>query len=77
MALAGRWAQALTLYAVLVDTAALLDSVISDLEEGIRRHPDDYYGYQLVGDAYAKGGRLAEALRAYRIALTKLQQQAG
>ena len=74
MALAGRWAQALTLYAVLVDTAALLDSVISDLEEGIRRHPDDYYGYQLVGDAYAKGGRLAEALRAYRIALTKLQQ---
>ncbi|PWH19509.1 MAG: hypothetical protein DDG58_04905 [Ardenticatenia bacterium] len=77
MALAGQWTQALTLYAALVDAAALLDSVISDLEEGIRRHPDDYHGYQLVGDAYAKGGRLAEALRAYRIALTKLQQQTG
>ncbi|MCS7261461.1 MAG: hypothetical protein NZ765_11925, partial [Anaerolineae bacterium] len=77
MALAGQWPQALTLYAALVDAAALLDSVISDLEEGIRRHPDDYHGYQVVGDAYAKRGRLAEALRAYRIALVKLQQQAA
>ncbi len=45
-----------------------------DLEEGIRRHPEDYYAYQLVGDAYMKEGRLAEALRAYRTALTKLHQ---
>ncbi|MGQ9500676.1 MAG: tetratricopeptide repeat protein [Anaerolineae bacterium] len=73
-ATAGQWSQALRLYASLVDSSEMLSSVISDLEEGIRRHPDDYNGYQLAGDAYAKEGRLAEALRAYRLALAKLQQ---
>ncbi len=72
---AGQWSQALELYASLVASSELLGSVISDLEEGIRRHPDDYQGYQLVGDAYMKEGRLAEALRAYRMALNKLHQQ--
>lgn len=76
-AIAGQWSQALSLYASLIDSPELLSSVISDLEEGIRRHPDDYNGYQLVGDAYMKEGRLAEALRAYRIALVKLQQYAA
>ena len=75
-AMTGQWSQALSLYASLLNSSELLSSVISDLEEGIRRHPDDYNGYQLVGDAYAKEGRLAEALRAYRIALAKLQQYA-
>ncbi len=69
---AGGWPQALTVYASLVSSSDLLDAVIADLEEGIRSHPDDYAGYQLVGDAYMKNGRLSEALRAYRTALTKL-----
>ena len=73
-AASGQWSQALTLYASLIASSELLGSVIGDLEEGIRRHPDDYNGYQLVGDAYAKEGRLADALRAYRLALAKLQQ---
>lgn len=76
-AMTGQWSQALSLYASLLDSSELMSSIISDLEEGIRRHPDDYNGYQLVGDAYMKEGRLAEALRAYRMALAKLQQQAA
>jgi tetratricopeptide (TPR) repeat protein len=69
------WSQALSVYESLVSSADLLSTVIADLEEGIRKHPDDYAGYQLVGDAYMKEGRLPEALRAYRTALTKLQQR--
>ena len=69
------WSQALSVYESLVSSADLLSTVIADLEEGIRRHPDDYAGYQLVGDAYMKEGRLPEALRAYRTALAKLQQR--
>jgi tetratricopeptide (TPR) repeat protein len=69
---AGSWPQALSVYASLVSSADLLDAAISDLEEGIRDHPDDYLGHQVVGDAYMKDGRLSDALRAYRTALTKL-----
>jgi tetratricopeptide (TPR) repeat protein len=68
------WSQALAVYESLVSSADLLSTVIADLEEGIRKHPDDYAGYQLVGDAYMKDGRLPDALRAYRTALTKLHR---
>jgi hypothetical protein len=70
----GTWSQALTVYQSLVVSSDLLNAVIGDLEEGIRKHPDDYAGYQLVGDAYMKDGRLPEALRAYRAALTRLHK---
>jgi tetratricopeptide (TPR) repeat protein len=69
---AGDWSEALTIYETLVSSSELLGSVIDNLQVGLRRHPDDATGYQLLGDAYMKEGRLPEALDAYRTALTKL-----
>ena len=68
----GSWPQALSIYTTLVNSAELLDGVIDDLEEGIRNHPEDFAGYQMIGDAYMKDGRLPSALQAYRTALAKL-----
>jgi tetratricopeptide (TPR) repeat protein len=69
---AGDWAEALTIYQTLVTSSDMLDSVIDNLQVGLRRHPDDPAGYALLGDACMKDGRLQEALHAYRTALTKL-----
>ncbi len=66
------WPQALSIYTTLVNSSELLDGVIDDLEQAIRNHPDDFAGYQMIGDAYMKDGRLPSALQAYRTALTKL-----
>ncbi len=69
---AGDWLEALTVYETLVNSSELLDNVIDNLEVGVRRHPDDAAGYQLLGDACMKDGRLQDALQAYRTALSKL-----
>jgi tetratricopeptide (TPR) repeat protein len=69
---AGDWPGALGIYATLVKSSELLIEVIDNLEQGVKGHPDDPAGHQLLGDAYMKGGRLQDALRAYRTALTKL-----
>lgn len=69
---AGDWSEALIIYETLVTSSDLLDSVIDDIKVGIRRHADDATGYQVLGDACMKDGRLHEALQAYRTALTKL-----
>ncbi len=69
---AGDWADALTIYETLVSSSEMLDSVIDNLEVGVRRFPDDPAGYQLLGDACMKDGRLHAALEAYRTALSKL-----
>jgi cytochrome c-type biogenesis protein CcmH/NrfG len=50
----------------------MLDSVIDSLEAGVGSHPGDPAGYQLLGDACMKDGRLGAALEAYRTALSKL-----
>jgi tetratricopeptide (TPR) repeat protein len=68
----GQWREALAAYTVLVNSAEALDRVMADLEEGVRQHPDDSAGYQLLGDAYVRDGRLPAALQAYRTALVKL-----
>ena len=68
----GSWPQALSIYTTLVNSSELLDGVINDLEDGIRNHPEDSAGYQMIGDAYMKDGRLPSALQAYRTALAKL-----
>ena len=68
----GDWSDALTIYETLVNSSEMLDSVIDNLEEAMRRHPDDPAGYQLLGDACMKDGRLHAALDAYRKALSKL-----
>ena len=68
----GNWSEALAAYAVLVNSGELLDHVIADLEEGTRQHPKDVAGFQLLGDACMKSGRLSAALRAYRTALANL-----
>jgi len=68
----GSWPQALSIYTTLVNSSDLLDAVIDDLQEGIRNHPEDFAGYQTIGHAYMKDGRLPSALRAYRTALAKL-----
>jgi tetratricopeptide (TPR) repeat protein len=68
----GSWPHALSIYTTLINSSELLDAVIEDLEKGIRNHPEDFAGYQMVGDAYMKDGRLPSALQAYRTALAKL-----
>jgi cytochrome c-type biogenesis protein CcmH/NrfG len=68
----GDWSDALMIYETLVSSSEMLDSVIENLEFGVRRHPDDPAGYQLLGDACMKDGRLGAALEAYRTALSKL-----
>jgi len=69
---AGDWADALTIYETLVSSSEMLDSVIDNLEVGVRRYPHDPAGYQLLGDACMKDGRLHAALEAYRTALSKI-----
>jgi hypothetical protein len=66
------WSDAMLIYQSLVNSSELLDNVIDNLKVGLHRHPDDASGYELLGDACVKDGRLAEALQAYRAALTKL-----
>jgi tetratricopeptide (TPR) repeat protein len=68
----GDWSDALTIYETLVSSSEMLDSVIDNLEEAVRSRPDDPSGYQLLGDACMKDGRLHAALEAYRVALSKL-----
>lgn len=68
----GDWVDALTIYETLVSSSEMLDSVIENLEAGVRRFPDDPAGYQLLGDACMKDGRLHAALEAYRTALAKI-----
>jgi len=68
---AGDWAEALLIYQSLVNSSELLDDVIGDLESGVSRHPDAE-GFQLLGDACMKDGRLQDALQAYRTALASL-----
>ncbi|NIN99028.1 MAG: hypothetical protein GTN93_28120 [Anaerolineae bacterium] len=62
----------MTIYETLLSSSEMLDSVIDNLEVGVRRYPDDPAGYQLLGDACMKDGRLHAALEAYRTALSKL-----
>ena len=68
----GDWSDALTIYETLVNSSEMLDSVIDNLQESVRRHPDDPAGHQLLGDACMKDGRLNAALEAYRVALSRL-----
>jgi tetratricopeptide (TPR) repeat protein len=69
---AGDWSEALMIYETLVASSELLDSVIEDMQTGVHRHVDDAAGYQLLGDAFMKDGRLQDALKAYRTALAQL-----
>jgi len=69
---AGDWPGALSIYGTLVNSSETLKEVIDNLEQGVNGHPDDPAGHQLLGDAYMRAGRLQDALRAYRTALTKL-----
>jgi tetratricopeptide (TPR) repeat protein len=63
------WSEALMIYETMVNSSELLDSVIEDMQEGVRRHAEDAVGHQLLGDAFMKDGRLQDALKAYRTAL--------
>ena len=69
---AGDWPEALTIYETLVSSSEMLDEVIENLETGVQQNPDDAAGFQLLGDARMKDGRLQDALQAYRTALGKL-----
>jgi tetratricopeptide (TPR) repeat protein len=69
---AGDWSEALMIYETLVSSSELLESVIEDMQAGVRRHADDAAGYQLLGDAFMKDGRLQDALKTYRMALAQL-----
>ena len=69
---AGDWSEALTIYETMVSSSEMLDDVIDNLETGVQQNPDNAAGYQLLGDASMKDGRLQDALQAYRTALAKL-----
>ncbi|MFQ5610605.1 MAG: hypothetical protein ACE5H9_00565 [Anaerolineae bacterium] len=64
--------EALGKYKSLINSSALLDEVIADLQAGVDAQPDNFLIQQTLGDALMKDGRLQEALDAYRAALAKL-----
>lgn len=63
---------ALEQYRVLVEAQSpLLDQVVVDLEGMAEADPDHLMTHQLLGDAYARTGRLKEAVEKYRWVLDR------
>ncbi len=56
---------ALVGYGQMIKKKRLLDEVIYDLREALDDHPVDVSVWQMLGDAYMRGGQLQEAIDAY------------
>lgn len=59
-------------YEMLIEAGQLLDDVTADLSEWVTERPDQPRMRRMLGDAYMRQGKLAEALGAYREALHQL-----
>jgi tetratricopeptide (TPR) repeat protein len=59
-------------YGTLIRRRSLLDDVVADLEAIVERQPENPELWQVLGDAYMKANRAAEAVEAYRHGLASL-----
>jgi tetratricopeptide (TPR) repeat protein len=70
---AGLYADSLEAYSRLLKTGRLLDEVLADMEAHVAERPNDPAVRRVLGDAYMRADRLADALAAYREALELLE----
>ena len=70
---AGLYADSLEAYSRLLKSGRLLDEVLADMEAHVAERPNDPAVRRVLGDAYMRADRLADALAAYREALELLE----
>jgi len=70
---AGLYADSLEAYSRLLKAGRLLDEVLADMEAHVAERPNDPAVRRVLGDAYMRADRLADALAAYREALELLE----
>ncbi|MDW8069659.1 MAG: tetratricopeptide repeat protein, partial [Anaerolineae bacterium] len=70
---AGFHAEALEAYSRLLRAGKLMDKVVADMEDYAASRPKDPAVRRVLGDAYMRAERLAEALATYREALELLE----
>ncbi len=56
---------AATGYAKIIRKGKIVEEILADLEEALRRHPIDVNLWQALGDAYSRLDRLQDAMDAY------------
>ncbi|MFN3763175.1 MAG: hypothetical protein ACK4WK_08260, partial [Anaerolineae bacterium] len=70
---AGLYADSLEAYSQLLRTGKFVDEVLADMEAHVTERPNDPAARRVLGDAYMRADRLAEALAEYRTALDLLK----
>jgi len=68
----GQYADALDSYSRAMRSSKLVDEVLADMEAHLEERPSDATVRRVLGDAYLRVGKLAEALEVYRQALDDL-----
>jgi len=61
----GKLGDAQTKYSQLVKSQKYLSTIIKDLEEIVKKHPEDVNSWQNLGDAYLRNHQVKEAMEAY------------
>ena len=61
----GKFGDAQTKYSQLVKSQKYLSTIIKDLEEIVKKHPEDVNSWQNLGDAYLRNHQVKEAMEAY------------
>ena len=69
---AGLYADSLEAYSRLLRSGKQVEEVMADMEVHLQERPSDPAVRRVLGDAYMRAGRLAEALEIYREALESL-----
>ena len=72
---AGLYADSLEAYSRLLKAGRLLDEVLADMEAHVAERPNDPAVRRVLGDAYMRADRLADALATYREALELVTTQ--
>jgi len=70
---AGLYADSLEAYSQVLRTGRFLDEVLADMEAHVAERPNDPVARRVLGDAYMRAERLADALAEYRSALDLLK----
>ncbi|MCX7855738.1 MAG: tetratricopeptide repeat protein, partial [Anaerolineae bacterium] len=70
---AGLYADSLEVYSQVLRTGRFLDEVLADMEMHVDERPNDPLARRVLGDAYMRAERLANALAEYRTALNLLK----
>ncbi|TES90242.1 MAG: hypothetical protein E3J88_04485, partial [Anaerolineales bacterium] len=61
----GNLEEAVKTYAKLVKRGKMVEEIIMDIQEALRKHPVDVGLWQTLGDAYMRADRLQDALDSY------------